>query len=76
MQGVIKSYDPSSREGTLLRDTDWAEIELATDDRAVVSLREGPRVIDVDAVMAHAAAHRLLNGGRPPSPGRSAARRA
>ena len=31
MQGVIKSYDPSTGDGTLLRDTDLAEFELAGD---------------------------------------------
>jgi predicted polyphosphate/ATP-dependent NAD kinase len=41
------------------------EIELGTRDRVTVTLRPGPRVIDVDAAMAHAAAHHLLNGGRP-----------
>ena len=29
MQGVIKSYDPGSGVGSVLRDTDLAEIELA-----------------------------------------------
>ena len=31
MQGVIKSYDPTSGDGTLLRDTDLAELDLASD---------------------------------------------
>lgn len=38
------------------------EIELSDGDRVTVTLGEGPLVIDVDAVMAHAAAHHLLNG--------------
>ena len=53
MQGVIKSYDPGTGEGTVMRDTDRAEIDLAAD--ALVGsifrmLRQGQRVIfDVDA---------------------------
>ena len=52
MQGVIKSYDPGSGAGTLVRDTDREEIDLATD--ALVGsvfrmLRQGQRVIfDID----------------------------
>ncbi|MDI3340277.1 MAG: NAD(+)/NADH kinase [Sphaerobacter sp.] len=43
------------------------EIELTPADRATVWLRsDGPRTIDVDAVMAHAAAHGLLRAGRLP----------
>lgn len=52
MQGVIKSYDPGTREGTILRDTDREEIELAPDALAgsiFRMLRQGQRVIfDVD----------------------------
>lgn len=52
MQGVIKSYDPSSGDGTLLRDTDLAEIELATgalDGSIFRMLRQGQRVcFDLD----------------------------
>ncbi|HVM07376.1 MAG TPA: hypothetical protein VM345_02845 [Acidimicrobiales bacterium] len=52
MQGVIKSYDPGSREGTVVRDTDREEILLASD--ALVGsvfrmLRQGQRVVfDLD----------------------------
>ena len=52
MQGVIKSYDPGTREGTLVRDTDREEIELSTDalDGSIFRmLRQGQRVIfDLD----------------------------
>lgn len=53
MQGVIKSYDPGTHTGSLLRDTDLAEIELAA-DALVGSLfrmvRQGQRVVfDLDA---------------------------
>ena len=52
MQGVIKSYDPGTGEGTLLRDTDRQELDLASD--ALVGsifrmLRQGQRVVfDLD----------------------------
>lgn len=52
MQGVIKSYDPGTRTGSLLRDTDLAELELAAD--ALVGsifrmVRQGQRVVfDLD----------------------------
>lgn len=47
MQGVIKSYDPSTGEGVVVRDTDLSEYELATG--ALVGsvfrmLRQGQRV--------------------------------
>ena len=47
MQGVIKSYDPSMAIGTLLRDTDLAEFELAPDaleGSLFRMLRQGQRV--------------------------------
>jgi cold shock CspA family protein len=53
MQGVIKSYDPGTGEGVVVRDTDRGEVELARD--ALVGsmfrmLRQGQRVIfDLDA---------------------------
>lgn len=53
MQGVIKSYDPGTGEGVVIRDTDRVEVELAGD--ALVGsifrmLRQGQRVVfDVDA---------------------------
>ena len=53
MQGVIKSYDPGTKEGTLLRDLDRTEYDLA-DDALTGSvfrmLRQGQRVVfDVDS---------------------------
>ncbi len=48
MQGVIKSYDPSSGTGVVVRDTDISEYDLA-DDALVGSvfrmLRQGQRVV-------------------------------
>jgi hypothetical protein len=52
MQGVIKSYDPSSGIGVVMADTDLAEYELARD--ALVGsifrmVRQGQRVVfDLD----------------------------
>ncbi len=53
MQGVIKSYDPGSGDGSLLCDSDLQEYELSTEAlRGSVfrMLRQGQRVIfDLDA---------------------------
>ena len=52
MQGVIKSYDPATGDGVLVRDTDRAEYELAPDALAgsiFRLLRQGQRVVfDLD----------------------------
>jgi CspA family cold shock protein len=52
MQGVVKSYDPGTREGTVVRDTDRSEYVLAPDALAgsvFRMLRQGQRVIfDLD----------------------------
>lgn len=52
MQGVIKSYDPGTGEGVLLRDTDRSEYDLAPDALAgsiFRMVRQGQRVIfDLD----------------------------
>ena len=52
MQGVIKSYDPSTGDGTLVRDTDLSEYELAGDaleGSIFRMLRQGQRVVfDLD----------------------------
>ena len=48
MQGVVKSYDPGTREGTVVRDTDRSEYVLAPDALAgsiFRMLRQGQRVI-------------------------------
>jgi CspA family cold shock protein len=48
MQGVVKSYDPGTREGTVVRDTDRAEYLLAPDALAgsvFRMLRQGQRVV-------------------------------
>ena len=48
MQGVVKSYDPGTGTGTVVRDTDLSEYDLAPD--ALVGsvfrmLRQGQRVV-------------------------------
>lgn len=52
MQGVIKSYDPGTGEGTLVSDRDRSEYELAADaleGSVFRMLRQGQRVIfDLD----------------------------
>jgi CspA family cold shock protein len=52
VQGVIKSYDPGTGDGLVVRDTDLAELELADDALAgsvFRMLRQGQRVIfDLD----------------------------
>ncbi|TMK88085.1 MAG: hypothetical protein E6G57_08560 [Actinobacteria bacterium] len=52
MQGVIKSYDPGTGEGVLVRDTDRSQYDLAPDALAgsiFRMLRQGQRVIfDLD----------------------------
>jgi CspA family cold shock protein len=48
VQGVIKSYDPATRMGVVVRDTDLAEYDLAADalDGSVFRmLRQGQRVV-------------------------------
>jgi cold shock CspA family protein len=52
MQGVIKAYDPTSRTGVLVCDTNLAEYDLAPnalDGSVLRMLRQGQRVIfDLD----------------------------
>jgi len=52
LQGVIRSYDPLTGDGTVICDTDLAEYELARgalDDSVFRMLRQGQRVVfDID----------------------------
>jgi len=52
VQGVIKSYDPGTGAGTVVRDTDLGEFDLAADALAgsiLRMLRQGQRVVfDLD----------------------------
>lgn len=48
MQGVIKAYDPSTGIGAVVRDTDLAEFDLASDaleGSVFRMLRQGQRVL-------------------------------
>jgi CspA family cold shock protein len=48
VQGVIKSYDPASRMGVVVRDTDLSEYDLAADaleGSVFRMLRQGQRVV-------------------------------
>jgi CspA family cold shock protein len=48
MQGVIKSYDPGTGEGVVVRDTDRTEYSLAAtalDNSIFRTLRQGQRVV-------------------------------
>jgi cold shock CspA family protein len=53
MQGVVKAYDPVTRDGVILCDTDLADYDLgpdALDGSVFRMLRQGQRVIfDLDA---------------------------
>jgi CspA family cold shock protein len=52
VQGVVKSYDPSTGDGIVVRDTDLSEHDLAADaleGSVFRMLRQGQRVIfDLD----------------------------
>jgi CspA family cold shock protein len=52
MQGVVKAYDPVSRTGVVMCDTDMSDYELAAaalDGSVLRMLRQGQRVIfDLD----------------------------
>ncbi|MFM7224422.1 MAG: cold-shock protein [Actinomycetota bacterium] len=48
MQGTVLAYDPATREGVVVRDTDRAELLLAPDalrDSIFRLLRQGQRVV-------------------------------
>jgi cold shock CspA family protein len=53
MQGTVKMFDPATREGIVVLDTDRSELVLATDALAgslFRMLRQGQRIIfDLDA---------------------------
>ncbi|MDQ1356430.1 MAG: hypothetical protein QOF20_2545 [Acidimicrobiaceae bacterium] len=77
MQGVVKSYDPTTGVGSVVRDTDFSEYELsptALEGSIFRMLRQGQRVVfDLDAT---GDAHHLRLGSEvdmkappePPSP--------
>jgi cold shock CspA family protein len=53
MQGVVKAYDPVTRDGVVMCDTDLADYDLSVDaleGSVLRMLRQGQRVIfDLDA---------------------------
>jgi CspA family cold shock protein len=53
MQGTVKMYDPATREGIVVLDSDRSELVLATDalqDSLFRLLRQGQRIVfDLDA---------------------------
>ena len=74
MQGVVKSYDPGTAQGVIVRDTDRAEYDLAPGaltGSVFRMLRQGQRVVfDLDASQ-RAAAVRLgseVDRGTPDLP--------
>jgi hypothetical protein len=52
MQGVVRSYDPGTEQGVVVRDTDLSEFDLATGalkGSVFRMLRQGQRVVfDLD----------------------------
>ena len=66
MQGVIKSYDPGTGEGTVVRDTDRSEYDLAPtalEGSIFRTLRQGQRVVfELDDAQR---ATRLRTGAEP-----------
>lgn len=66
MQGVIKTYDPATGEGLVVRDTDRTEYALAADaleDSIFRTLRQGQRVVfDLDDDQC---ATRVRSGAEP-----------
>ena len=52
MQGVVKSYDPATKDGVLMSDIDFAEFDLsavALEGSIFRMLRQGQRVVfDLD----------------------------
>lgn len=75
MQGVVRSYDPATGDGTVVRDTpDRTEYDMAPDALAgsiLRMVRQGQRVVfDLDA-NGRAASLRLgseVDMGTPPDP--------
>jgi cold shock CspA family protein len=75
VQGVIKAYDPHTRTGSVVRDTDSAELELALDalDGSIFRMvRQGQRVVFELDDEGHATALSLgseVDLGAPSFPG-------
>ena len=74
MQGVIKSYDPGTGEGVIVRDTDRSEYELAPnalEGSIFRMLRQGQRVIfdtDDSGLATNLRLGSEVDMGSPPDP--------
>jgi len=74
MQGVVKSYDPTTGTGTVVRDTDRVEIELsatALEGSIFRMLRQGQRVIfdtDDSGLATNLRLGSEVDMGSPPDP--------
>ena len=74
MQGVIKSYDPGSKVGVVVRDTDRTEYDLAPDaitGSVFRMLRQGQRVVfdlDDDGRATRLRLGSEVDMGTPPEP--------
>ncbi|MGH9150741.1 MAG: hypothetical protein ACRD0F_10425 [Acidimicrobiales bacterium] len=74
MQGVIKSYDPGTGDGVVVRDTDRSEYDLAPDaleGSIFRMLRQGQRVLfqlDGDGRATRLRLGSEIDMGPPPEP--------
>jgi len=74
MQGVVKSYDPGTKEGTVMRDTDRSEYLLSPDaltGSVFRMLRQGQRVVfelDPDGRATHLRLGSEVDMGTPGFP--------
>jgi cold shock CspA family protein len=72
MQGVIRSFDPTTGEGVVVRDTDRNELTLASDaleGSLFRMLRQGQRIVfevDGDGRATHVRAGSEIDMGLPP----------
>jgi CspA family cold shock protein len=72
VQGVIRTYDPTTGEGVVVCDTDRAELTLAGDaleGSLFRMLRQGQRVVfelDADGRATHVRAGSEVDMGLPP----------
>lgn len=72
MQGVIRSFDPTTGEGVVVRDTDRTELTLASDaleGSLFRMLRQGQRIVfevDGDGRATHVRAGSEGDMGLPP----------
>ena len=74
MQGVVKSYDPATGDGVVMRDTDRKELDLAPNALAgsiLRMLRQGQRIVfdlDADGRASRVRLGSEVDMGAPPDP--------